>query len=176
MAILETERLSLSRFTDDDCEFIVELLNEPSFVRFIGDKGVRTTDDALTYLREGPIDSYERHGYGIYRVCPKENGAVAGMCGLVRRDEFDTPDLGFAFLERFCGNGFAFEASKAVVNQGFSSLGLDRIIAMVDVDNDRSLKLLDKLGFRYERMVRMPGDEFDVRQYAIEASQEISGG
>ena len=168
MPVLETRRLALSRLSSDDCEFIVELLNEPTFIRHIGDKGVRTTDDAMVYLREGPLDNYKRHGYGIYRVCPKDGGAPTGMCGLVKREEFDAPDLGFAFLERFRGNGFAFEASEAVVDYAFSALRLKRIIAMANAENGPSRNLLGKLGFRYERMVRMQGDEFDVRQYAID--------
>jgi len=168
MTVLQTERLVLSRLSYDDCEFVVELVNEPSFIRFIGDKKVSTTGDARRYLRDGPIGSYERFGYGLFLVCPKDSGLPAGICGLVKRQEFDDPDLGFAFLKRYHGTGYALESAKAVLDYGFSELGLQRIIAMADPDNDASVRLLARLELEFERMVRLPGDEHDINLYAIE--------
>lgn len=166
--VLKTERLHLTELSFDDADFILELLNEPTFKRFIGDKGIHTKDDALEYLRAVPLQQYEDHGYGLYRVAPGDNNVAAGICGLVTREEFPDPDLGFAFLNGHWGKGFAFESSLAVLAEGRDAFGLRRIIAMADEDNIASNRLLEKLGFRFEQMVTMPGETEEIRQYAIE--------
>ncbi len=168
MTVLETERLLLSHLSYDDCEFIFELVNEPSFKRYIGDKDVRSLDDARRYLREGPIGNYERFGYGLFLVTVKEAGAPAGICGLVKREEFDDPDIGFAFLKRYMENGYASESARAVLAYGFEALNLRRIIALADPDNAPSGRLLEKLGFVYERDMRMPEDDHDINLFSIE--------
>jgi ribosomal-protein-alanine N-acetyltransferase len=168
MTVLETERLLLSRLSYDHWEFIFELVNEPSFKRFIGDKDVHSLEDAHRYLREGPIGSYERFGYGLFLVTVKEVDLPAGICGLVKREEFDHPDLGFAFLERYRRNGYASESARVALEYGFDELGLRRIIAMVDPDNEPSVRLLESLGFAYERKVRMPDDDHDIDLFSLE--------
>lgn len=165
---MRTERLTLARLSFDDVDFIFELLNEPTFKRYIGDKGINTKDDALTYLTDVPLHQYENHGYGLYRVGVGEDDAAAGICGLVSRAEFPDPDLGFAFLSAYWGKGYAFESSRAVLADGRDSYGLRRIIAMADEENVASTRLLDKLDFRFEEMVTMPGETQEIRQYAIE--------
>jgi RimJ/RimL family protein N-acetyltransferase len=168
MTVLETERLLLARLSYDHCEFIFELVNEPSFKRYIGDKDVQSLEDAQRYLREGPIGSYERFGYGLFLVNVKDSDLPAGICGLVKREEFDDPDLGFAFLERYRRNGYASESARAVLEYAFDDLGLDRIIAMADPDNAPSVRLLENLGFTYERKVRMPEDDHDINLFSLE--------
>lgn len=168
MTVIETERLVLRRLSYDDCEFILELVNEASFKRYIGDKNVRNLDDARAYLRDGPIGNYEQFGYGMFLVKPRDSGLPAGISGLVKRPEFDDPDIGFAFLERFRGRGYAYESADAVLEYGFSRLGLQRVTAMVDPDNEKSIRLIVKLGMEYERKVRMPGEEDDIDLYATE--------
>lgn len=167
MTVLETDRLLLTRLTYDHCDFVMELVNEPSFKRFIGDKDVRTLQDARRYLAEGPIGLYERFGYGMFLVTVKDTETPAGICGLLKRDGFDDPDLGFAFLRRFRRSGYAIESARAVLRHGIEDLHLQRIIAMADPDNEPSVRLLEKLGFSYERMVRMPGDEDEINLYAL---------
>jgi RimJ/RimL family protein N-acetyltransferase len=167
MTVLETKRLVLSRLSYDHCEFIFELVNEPSFKRFIGDKDVNSLEDARKYLREGPIGSYEEFGYGLFLVTLKDTEEPAGICGLVKRDEFDDPDIGFAFLRRYRRNGYAGESAEAVLEYGFGPLNLGRIIAMADSDNEPSVRLLERLGFMYERDVRMPEDDHDISMFAI---------
>ena len=167
--MLKTERLALSRLTYDDAAFILELLNEPSFKIHIGDKGVRNLDDAREYLREGPIDQYETVGYGLYRVGLRDREIATGLCGLVKRDVLPDPDLGFAFLKAHWSNGYALEASRAVLTEAADRFRLQRILAMADRDNAASIRLLAKLGFQFERMVTMPGESEEIRQYAIEA-------
>ena len=165
---LETGRLCLSKLTCEDAGFILELLNEPSFKRYIGDKGVRTPDDARNYLQDGPLRQYERLGYGLYRVSLLEDGTAAGICGLVKREGFPDPDLGFAFLKAHWSNGYAYESSVAVLAEARDRYRLGRIVAMADADNAASIHLLRKLGFRYEQMVTMPGETGEVQQYSIE--------
>jgi RimJ/RimL family protein N-acetyltransferase len=167
--VIETERLRLSRLSYDDAAFIFKLVNEPSFIRYIGDKGVRNLSDARDYLQKGPIGQYEKHGFGLYRVSSKDGDASLGICGLVKRDEFDDPDLGIAFLKAHWSNGYAHESSVAVLEYGWTVLGLNRIIAMADGDNASSTGLLEKLGFRFERFAKMPGESGSVCLYALES-------
>jgi RimJ/RimL family protein N-acetyltransferase len=164
----ESKTLSAGHRAYDDCEFIFDLVNEPSFKRYIGDKGVRTLDDAREYLRNGPIGSYENHGFGLYLVSRSSDETPLGICGLVKREEFDSPDLGFAFLERHWTNGYAYESSVAAIEHAGKQLGFKHILAMVDAENKSSRKLLEKLGFRFEKMARMPGGSEDICRYALE--------
>jgi len=124
MTVLQTERLILSRLSYDDCEFIYELVNEPVFKRFVGDKQVATLTDAHDYLKNGPIGSYERHGFGMFLVSALDGGEPLGICGLVKREQFADPDLGFAFLRRFWAQGYALESAQAVLKYGNKHLGL----------------------------------------------------
>ena len=170
-AVAETGRLRIRRLHAGDAAFIVELLNDPSWIQFIGDKSVRTQDDALRYLEKGPIAMYARHGFGLYAVDSKANGETLGMCGLIKRDALDDVDLGFAFLPRHRGEGFALESANAVTAYGFGELGLRRIVAIVSFGNTRSDTLLRRLGFDVEGTVRLPQDD-EVRQlYALGAEQ-----
>ena len=152
MSPLETQRLIIRELKVDDAQFILTLLNEPSFLRYIGDKEVRNLDDARRYILSGPVASYERHGFGLFRVELKDSHIPIGMCGLLKREELPDPDIGFAFLPDFWNRGYAFEAAAAVLNYARQRLKLDRILAIVNPDNDASIKLLQKLGFKFERM------------------------
>lgn len=165
--MLATARLRLEELTYDDAAFIHDLLNEPGFIEYIGDKDVRSEEDAKRYLREGPIGSYEQNGFGLYLVRLAGSNEEVGICGLLKRDGFDDPDLGFAFCERHWGHGYASEAAMAVLDHGRSELGLRRIIAMADAANQASVRVLEKLGFRYERNVTMPGEAEEVCLYEV---------
>ena len=165
-AVLQTERLILRRLSTEDAPFVFELVNDPDWLRFIGDRGVRTLDDAREYIRKGPLDSYERLGYGLYAVEQKEGGSPIGICGLVRRDFLDDVDIGFALLPAFRGKGYAREAARAVMSHA-RDLGLDRILAITSPDNDASGRLLEEIGLHFERMIQIPGDASErVRLYA----------
>ena len=162
MTALQTERLIIRRLTDADAPFILTLLNEPSFLQYIGDKKVRNLDDARQYIRTGPAASYERHGFGLCLVQLKDTLTPIGMCGLLKRDELPDPDVGFAFVPDFWNKGFAFEAASAVLRDGRERLRLTRILAIVNPDNDASIKLLQKLGLKFERL------KDDVKVFAID--------
>lgn len=170
MQICETERLRLSHFTDDDAAFILRLLNEPSFIRHISDKGVRTLDDAVAYLRTGPMASVALHGFALNRVTRKDTGAAIGMCGLIKRPHFEDVDIGYAFLPEYWAQGYAIEATRGVLETAARVHGLKRVIAVVDPDNAESSRMLEKLGFVFEKMVRLEPDEDEIRQFAVELS------
>jgi [ribosomal protein S5]-alanine N-acetyltransferase len=170
MIVLESDRLLLRHFTPEDAEFILRLLNEPSFLANIGDRGVRTRDQAVDYLREGPIKSYELHGHGAYVVVLKESLQPIGLCGLIKRDQFEDVDIGYAFLPEFWSRGFAFESAAAVLEYGLRSLRLPRIIALVSPANADSIKLLKKLGFAFSRFAKMKPDAADIAVYELPAS------
>ena len=169
MKVLETERLVLRRLNFDDAAFILTLLNEPSFLQYIGDKGVRTLDDACAYLRDGPLASYEQHGFGLYRVELKTTGEPMGICGLLKRDTLDDVDVGFAFLPAFWLQGYATEAASAVIAYEIKTWGLRRIVAIAQPDNVGSIKTLEKLGFRFERMVQLSDDDVELQLFALES-------
>ena len=156
----------LRRLTTDDAEFILELLNEPSFLQYIGDKGVRTIDDARKYLLTGPMDSYDRHGFGLYLTALKESGVPIGMCGLLKRETLDDVDIGFAFLPKHWLKGYAFESASAVMDYSRDTLGLERIVAVTAPDNTGSIRVLEKLGMRFEKMVRLAEDGPESKLFA----------
>ena len=164
--VLETDRLILRWFTVDDAPFIFELLNDPSWLRFIGDKGVKTLDDARDYIRKGPMAMYERTGFGLYLTALKTGRIPIGMCGLIKRDSLEDVDIGFAFLPAFRTQGYAHEAAAAVLTHGQKNFGLQRIVAITSPDNARSAVLLEKLGMRMEKTVMLDGHDHEVRLYA----------
>lgn len=166
MPDLETNRLSLRQFTTNDAQFVLTLLNEPSFLRYIGDKNVRTLEDARQYILNSPAASYERNGFGLYLVELKESHVPMGMCGLIKREELPEPDIGFAFLPDFWGQGFAFEAASAVLEEARERFGLKRILAITSLDNDASIKLLQRLGFRFEGVIRLSQNREQVKLFA----------
>jgi RimJ/RimL family protein N-acetyltransferase len=166
MKVLETERLILRWLSTDDAAFILRLVNEPSWLKYIGDKGVRTIQDAENYIRNGPVEMYGRLGFGLYLVELKDGSEPLGICGLIKRKSLEHVDLGFAFLPNFWRNGYAYEAAAAAMSYGKSVLGLSRIVAIVSQDNHPSSKLLEKLGFRFERLVALNSDEEELELYA----------
>jgi RimJ/RimL family protein N-acetyltransferase len=170
LKILTTERLSLRQLSADDAGFMLRLLNEPSFIQHIGDKGVRTLEGARAYLASGPLASYERHGFGLWLVEEKASGAPAGICGLLKRDVLEDVDIGYAFVPEFWSRGYASEAAAAVLAHARSALGLRRVLAVVSPDNHGSIRLLEKLGFTYERMVRLSDDDDEIKLFAKEIS------
>jgi ribosomal-protein-alanine N-acetyltransferase len=170
LIVLETERLRLRQLSAvDDAAFILRLLNDDSFLRYIGDRGVRTVEDAERYILDGPADSYARNGYGLYCVDLAETGEATGICGLVRRPALAEPDIGFAFLPGFRGRGLALEAARAVVDHARDDLGLRRILAIVSPDNERSERLLLKLGMRYECRIRLNDEKTPLKLFALDA-------
>jgi len=163
---LETRRLTLSRFGENDVAFVLRLLNDPGFLHYIGDKGVRDSDSARNYILTGPVASYEQHGFGLYKVCLKDCGEPIGMCGLLKRDALEDVDIGFAFLPEFQSLGYALEAAAAVMEQGRLRFGLKRIVAITSADNSRSARLLQRLGMCFEGMVSMPGDKAELKLFS----------
>jgi RimJ/RimL family protein N-acetyltransferase len=162
MTLLETERLILRELTLDDAPFILTLLNDPSFLRYINDKNVRNLEAARQYMLNGPMASYARNGFGLYLVELKDTAVPIGLCGLLKREELPDPDIGFAFLPDYWGKGFALESAIAVMNDARERLGRKRVLAIVMPDNYASIKLLEKLGMRFER------DKDDVKVFAID--------
>jgi RimJ/RimL family protein N-acetyltransferase len=162
--VLTTPRLTLRELTPEDAGFMLALLNDEAFLRYIGDRGVRTVAEAERYIAAGPIASYERHGYGLYLAAIEASGEPIGICGLVRRDTLPEPDLGFALLPAFRGQGYAVEAAAAVVAHARDALRLPRLLAITSQDNDASMALLSKLGFRFERRASLSeaGPELNV--------------
>jgi RimJ/RimL family protein N-acetyltransferase len=165
---LETTRLRLRELVDDDAPFILELLNEPSFIANIGDRGVRTLDDAVGYIRKGPVDSYARHGYGLWLVELRETGESLGVSGLMHRDTLPAPDIGYAFVPRHWARGYAVESCTAVRDHALRTLALPRLLAIVSPGNDASVKVLERIGLRFVEMVKLPSSEEELQLFSIE--------
>jgi len=166
--VLETDRLVLRRLTLNDAPLLVELLNDPAFLTHIGDKGVRNEQDARNYLLKGPIASYERFGFGLFLAFLKHSGDSIGICGLLKRESLADVDVGFAWLPAFRGMGLGCEAAQAVIDHGRDRLGLKRIVAITSPENEPSIRLLEKIGLRFERQLLLDGDSREVRLYGID--------
>lgn len=163
--ILETPRLLLREITAADAEFVLEMLNEPAFIRNVADRGVRTLADAAEYIAQKFEASYREFGFGSYAIELKETGLIVGMCGLLQRPTLADVDVGYAILERYWGRGFAYEAAAAVMQYGREKLGLSRIVGFTAPENNISIKLLEKLGLHFERMVILPGYETESKMF-----------
>lgn len=166
MKTLATDRLTIRRMSVDDAPFMLRLLNEPTWLRFIGDRGVRTLDDARRYIETGPVENYARLGFGFYLVELREDGSPIGICGLAKRDYLHDVDIGYALLPQHEGRGYAFEAGRAVLAHARDDLGLARIVATTRAVNAGSQKVLDKLGLRFERVINHPDDGRELLLYA----------
>ena len=173
--ILETARLRLRHLSGTDAPFMLELLNDPDFIRNIADRGVRTEDEARRYILEGLAASYEQHGFGLYLVEAKQLEARVGICGLLRRDCHPDVEIGFAFLPAARGQRFASEAGKAVLDLGVRGLQLERIVALTAPDNFASMRVLEKLGFHFDRMVSWMNPERGSRLFVFEPGETLPG-
>ncbi len=170
MIVLETERLILRKLSTNDAEFVLELLNEPSFLRYIGDRGVRDLEEAKQYILNRLVTSYERNGFGLYLVELRESRIPIGISGLVKRDTLPDPDIGFAYLPAYWSKGYAVESAAAVMNYAREVLGLTRIVAITSLDNEASAKLLGKIGLRFERLIKLSEDAEEVKLFTPEVS------
>ncbi len=157
--ILETRRLRLRQLVSGDAPFILELLNTPGWIAFIGDKNVRTRLQAKAYILEGPVKSYEVNGFGLYLVERKFDRLPIGMCGLIRRETLEYPDIGFAFLPQFTGQGYAFEIASATLNYARNVIKLPVVLAIVLPANKRSIHLLEKIGLSFQQFITSPKNE-----------------
>ncbi|MEQ9443566.1 MAG: GNAT family N-acetyltransferase [Cyclobacteriaceae bacterium] len=153
--ILDTERLQLTKLTLHDAPFILSLLNDPAWLQHIGDRGVNNLDDARSYILDGPLRSYAQRGFGLYLTRLKDGNVPIGLCGLLKRESLPHVDIGFAFLPDYRGKGYAYEAATAVLHYGHTTLGLKHLIGIVSPENPDSIRLLTKLGLRYEKMVQL---------------------
>ena len=163
--MITTERLLLKKFQLEDAAFVLELVNTPAWLQYIGDRSVYSIEDAEKYLSDRLIASYATHGFGFYNVWHKEKNCPIGMCGLVKRDHLECPDLGFAFLPIFVGKGYAFEASQAVLDFAKQQLRLVELCAITLPNNLPSNGLLKKLGFELKQNIQLPEDEEELYLY-----------
>ena len=180
MSVLQTERLVLCKLELSDAGFILELLNEPAFLRFIGDKGVRTVADARDYLLKGPMASYEKWGFGLYLTCirsdsPERCGTPIGICGLVKRDALPDVDVGFALLAHYRSKGYAVESASAVLRHAGQVLRLNRVVAIVAPDNAGSIAVLERIGLKFERMIRLGESGGELKLFGPGAPENSQG-
>lgn len=165
IGILETERLVLRQFELTDAKFIVELVNSPGWLEFIGDRNIRTEEAAINYLQNGPIKSYRDNGFGLCMVELKDRTPI-GMCGILRRDTLENPDIGFSFLPEFTGSGYAFEIASATINYAKDNLNLKTILAITVPTNRRSIRLLEKLGLKFIKTICTPVDNEELMLFS----------
>jgi len=178
MKVLETDRLVLRHMALEDAEFMLQLLNEPSFLRFIGDKGVRTIEDARNYILQGPMASYERFGFGLFLAELKETSVPIGMCGLLKRETLADVDIGFAFAPQFWKQGFAAESAAAVMAYAKDVIGLDRLAAITSPENEKSINVLLKLGMGFQGLIKLTDDAPEVKLFIRDLSvpPAVAGG
>ena len=165
MSIIETERLILREVEAGDGEFMLDLLNQPSFIKYIGDRNVRTVEAARDFIENRYRESYRVNGYGLWAVEAKETGAALGICGFVKRDTLPDADIGFAFLPQFAGKGFALEAAVGTMKYGAEILNFKRVLAITSQDNEKSGRLLEKLGFAFEELIKLGDDAEELKLF-----------
>jgi RimJ/RimL family protein N-acetyltransferase len=166
--VLSTARLALRWLTTADAAFMLRIWNDTDFVRYVGDRGLRSDEEARLALERGPLRLYAELGYGPDLLTLKSTGEPIGICGLFRRDGLPDPDIGFALLPGYRGDGYANEAADAVIGQARDRLGLTRLTAIVAADNANSVRLIEKLGLRFEQVLRLGGDDREACLYAID--------
>ena len=163
---IETDRLRLRCFTEADAEFVLKLVNDEGWLRYIGDRGIGNVEQARAYIGK-MVSQWKEHGYGAYLVALKETGALLGLAGLFQREGLDHPDIGFALLAEYRGYGYAWESSEALLRKGWDRGGFTRITAITVKENRASIRLLEKLGLKFEQTMRLPGGEQDLERYAM---------
>ena len=167
MKNIETERLIICQLSVEDTEFIFKLLNSPGWLKFIGNKNVKTISDAEKYIINGPVKSYENNGFGLCLVKLKKDNIPVGICGLIKRDSLDDIDIGFALLPEYEGNGYGYESATAVLHHAKTGLGIKKVVAITDKDNISSIKLLEKTGLQFEKKIILKGEEEEVMLFKI---------
>ena len=166
--ITETERLYLRRLNRDDAVFILDLLNQPSWLEYIGDKHVYNLNDAKKYIELAPMTMYDRYGFGLFLVCAKETSVPMGLCGLIKRDNLEDADLGYAFLPDYWQQGYALEAVLSILAYAKDTHHLTRVLALSKSTNSASKKLLKKVGFKFDRDLKLLEDEENLQIYQLE--------
>jgi RimJ/RimL family protein N-acetyltransferase len=162
MKILETDRLILSEQSTSDAAFILELMNSPGWLKYIGDRNVHTTEEAATYIINGAMKSYKENGFGLYLVTTKSDQSPIGICGLIKRPGLEATDIGFAFLPQHEGKGYGYESASAVMAHARTELGLGAIVAITVAENEPSIKLLKKIGLSFAKTITLPGSEEEL--------------
>lgn len=165
--IATTQRLTIREFTPDDAGFILYLVNTSTWLRFIGDRNIRSLHQAENYLVNGPIKSYTQHGFGLYLVSLKHGSTPIGMCGLIKRETLQDADLGFSMLPEFEGLGYAFEAASAILIFAKNTLHLKRLLAITSTDNNRSAGLLSRLGFVFQKNIIHGNEKEELMLFEI---------
>lgn len=164
--VIQTERLILRKFTLDDAAFMLELLNTPAWLRFIGDRNVKTIEQAEQYLLDGNIRSYQEYGFGFYVVVVKETNESIGICGIKKREGLDDIDIGFGFLPQFIGKGYGYEAASATLDYSLNFLKIKRIVAIVDPENGVSISLIKKIGLQFEKMIQLSPKDISLMLFS----------
>jgi len=165
--VTETPRLNIRKFTEADAGFIFQLLNSKGWLEFIGDRNIKTLEDARLYIVNAPLFSYHKFGFGPYLVSLKDTNTAIGMCSLIKRDELEDVDLGFALLEEYAGKAYAYEASEAVVLHAKKDLGIKKLVAITKKTNTSSVRLLEKLGFTFGNIIKMGEEELLYFSYSL---------
>lgn len=164
--ILETNRLLLRKFTVDDTKFIIELVNSPGWIQYIGDRNMKTEEQAKAYIQDNIIRSYEENGFGLSLVETKSDQNPIGMCGILKRDNLENPDIGFAFLPAFTGKGFAFEIANATITYAKELLKLPVIFAITVPENKSSIRLLEKIGLKFQKQFNLPNNDTELMLFS----------
>lgn len=164
--VLQTERLILRKLTLDDTDFIIELVNSPGWLKYIGYRNIHTTEDAVKYLQDGPMKSYEQNGFGLWLIQLLTEQKPVGMCGLLKRDALEFPDLGYALLPAYEGKGYITEAASACLEYVHQHLHISKLLAITNLDNEKSIRVLEKLHFAFERFMTMSGVDHPVRLFS----------
>lgn len=163
--IIETERLELRKLSLEDSNFIFELLNDPDWIKYIGNRNINNDEDAQNYISNRLLKGYEQYGFGFYLVKEKDSNSSIGLCGLIKRDFLEKVDLGFAFLPKYREKGYAYESASAIMKYAKENFGLNTLLAITSLNNTNSINLLEKLGFKFEKTIKMPNENEELNLF-----------
>ncbi|OUR93963.1 GNAT family N-acetyltransferase [Flavobacteriales bacterium 34_180_T64] len=167
MAIAETERLLISKFTLADAPFFLELVNTPNWIKYIGERNINTIAQAEDAIKKGHLKSYKTHGFGFYTLQLKsENNKTIGTCGLIKRETLEYADIGFAMLPNYEGKGFGYESSMAILKLANELFKLKKVLAITSPTNQNSIRLIEKIGLSYEKRVKPFEDDEELLLFA----------
>ena len=155
MKIAETQRLILTKITEDDAPFILELMNTPGWLKFIGDRNIKTVSEARDYIKKNQLKCYEDYGFGYYKILLKsENLKPIGTSGLLKRDTLEHIDVGFSLLPNYYKKGYGFEAANTILNLAKTQFKIKTVCAITLPSNIASIRLLKKLGLSLKKEVK----------------------
>ncbi|CAV26369.1 GNAT family N-acetyltransferase [Vibrio atlanticus] len=167
MQAVETARLRLRMITPQDAAFIQRLYSSEDFLRYVGDKEITDAGKAVEYIENNILKMHQEKDVCLLVVEIKDSSTPIGVCGLIKRDTLESHDIGYGFVPEVYGQGFGLEAAQVIIEQAKHNADIDHLVAITTSDNIRSIALLTKLGFVFERVEEAINESVNLNLYGL---------